>query len=448
VDYAIHGKMCAHIHAACLRQREDEEVHVNISEPVTESQQVRETETEMAFHQNDIQRQSKPPHNTQADTIQKLTNEINSLVTTCNNNSLSNSSDLAHSTLNGVIEHLKWAKRLLEIYDQEVASYPVNENISQPVNKLMTPQKRYYSVRKKRTSKKSNLQKPSVEEAAQLEGILLQKDLLINTGDLDHDYETTAKVSSETMGCSNTKVLLTSSNTDCLMRQQMLDDNLINTALSVLKKQFHHISGLETPLLCQISGGFTQQKGNSRVMVQIHHTGSSQHWVTSVRLRGEDCVKVYDSLLHFDPRGSPAMSDDLVKQICHIYFCVDPQLTVLFPEMTRQVNGVDCGLFALATETDVCFGRDPSSRHYVSSSSVMRQHLLQCLQSNYMRPFPATAALCHNSCRVKFIDVICYCRQPASFDCYMVDCERCSRSFHAECIKYTGGIFICKYCHH
>jgi len=53
-------------------------------------------------------------------------------------------------------------------------------------------------------------------------------------------------------------------------------------------------------------------------MIQIHYTGSSQHWVTSVRLRGEDFVKVYDSLLHFDPHGSPAMSDDLVKQICHI----------------------------------------------------------------------------------------------------------------------------------
>jgi len=157
VYYAIHGKMCAHIHAACLGQCEDEEVHVNISEPVTESQQVRETEAEMTFHQNDIQRQSKPPHNKQADTIQKLTNEINSLVTTCNNNSLSNYSDLACSTPNGVIEHLKSAKRLLEIYDQEVASYPVNENTSQPVNELMTPQKRYYSVHKKRTSKKINL---------------------------------------------------------------------------------------------------------------------------------------------------------------------------------------------------------------------------------------------------------------------------------------------------
>jgi len=197
VDYAIHGKMCTHIHAACLRQREDEEVHANISEPVTESQQVRETETEMTFHQNDIQRQSKPPHNTQADTIQKLTNEINSLVTTCNNNSLSNSSDLVHSTMNGVIEHLKSAKRLLEIYGQEVPAYPVIENTSQPVNKLMTPQKRYYSVRKKRTSKKLSLQKPSVNEAGQLEDILLEKDLLINTGDLDHDYETIPKVSSE-----------------------------------------------------------------------------------------------------------------------------------------------------------------------------------------------------------------------------------------------------------
>jgi len=110
----------------------------------------------------------------------------------------------------------------------------------------------------------------------------------------------------------------------------MLDDNVINAVLLLLKKQFDDVSGLETPLLSQ-AGGFSEQKNNTRTAVHIHHTGSSQHWVTSVRLRGSDCVLVYDSLLHVDERKSPVMSENLMKQICCMYPCEDPQLTVFFP---------------------------------------------------------------------------------------------------------------------
>jgi len=159
-------------------------------------------------------------------------------------------------------------------------------------------------------------------------------------------------------------------------------------------------------------------------------------------------VLVYDSLLHVDERKSPVMSENLMKQICCMYPCEDPQLTVFFPEMTQQVNGVDCGLFALATATDVCFGRNPSHRDYVTSTSVMRQHLLQCLQSNCMTPFPGTAAQRRISSRVKIIDIVCSCRQPVYRDSVMIDCEQCLLSFHFACTMYSGGIFLCDDCRH
>ena len=51
-----------------------------------------------------------------------------------------------------------------------------------------------------------------------------------------------------------------------------------------------------------------------------------------------------------------------------------------------QTNGNDCGLYAIAYETALAFGRDPLKEQYIPSK--LREHLIQCLENKEMRPFP------------------------------------------------------------
>ena len=46
----------------------------------------------------------------------------------------------------------------------------------------------------------------------------------------------------------------------------------------------------------------------------------------------------------------------------------------------------ECGLFALAFATDLCYGLDPANQHY--DQDAMRQHYVSCLESKANGPFP------------------------------------------------------------
>ena len=52
----------------------------------------------------------------------------------------------------------------------------------------------------------------------------------------------------------------------------------------------------------------------------------------------------------------------------------------------KQQGFRDCGLFAIANATSLCFGDDPTFLEF--EKNEMRQHMLDCIEKGQMTPFP------------------------------------------------------------
>ena len=55
-------------------------------------------------------------------------------------------------------------------------------------------------------------------------------------------------------------------------------------------------------------------------------------------------------------------------------------------EMQKQKGNSDCGVYAIAVATALCYQEDPTVIHWNTES--MRRHLLKCLEQSKMEPFP------------------------------------------------------------
>ena len=75
-----------------------------------------------------------------------------------------------------------------------------------------------------------------------------------------------------------------------------------------------------------------------------------------------------------------------------------------------QPDSIDCGVYAVAFLTDLCFGKDTASCQYAGSREL-RQYLVTCFEIGCISPFPATSALRKNALMKDFI-VNCKCRLP------------------------------------
>ena len=151
-----------------------------------------------------------------------------------------------------------------------------------------------------------------------------------------------------------------------IINKEKSTDSRMELGMRLLQRQFPAVLGLETPLLVQSFWGFSVQSTNSLLIVQIHNT-LSDPWVTSTRADfGDDFVTEFDSLLFLDNQNKPRMTQSLQRQLANIYRSSERELPVLYPDMSRQYNSVDCGLYALATATDICFGANPSHQSYIA----------------------------------------------------------------------------------
>lgn len=174
-----------------------------------------------------------------------------------------------------------------------------------------------------------------------------------------------------------------------------LTDEHISRAHTILKKQFPHIDGLQSPLLAQ-KDGF---KAVQHEAIQIHHVPDRHHWVTSSSIGQQ--VAVYDSKFS----GGP-LSTSLTRQLAMIYravavdddgddnddddddvLCGHFNLSVEIPYYTQQQKGgTDCGVFAIAFAVLFALGDDVSTVQF--DQPRMRQHLVKCFQQEKMIRFP------------------------------------------------------------
>jgi hypothetical protein len=112
---------------------------------------------------------------------------------------------------------------------------------------------------------------------------------------------------------------------------------------------------------------------------QIHHTGQD-HWVTSVQ---SDTNETYILDILFEKL---TVSQEI--QLSQIYSHGKKRLLVKMPEIHKQTNSIDCGLYAIANAVECCLTGYTGGLHITLDQIYMRDHLISCLEKNQLRPFP------------------------------------------------------------
>ena len=186
---------------------------------------------------------------------------------------------------------------------------------------------------------------------------------------------------------------------------------------------------------------------------QILHTGSD-HWVT-IKAVSDYEFYLYDSIL-----SQP--THHVLKQIASIAQTRLSQINIKLEKVFRQVNPDDCGVYAIAYLTDLCFDRDPATRRYDHKQT--RKHLIKCFEIGKMTPFPSTKSS-KRVASTKKLNVYCQCRLPNAMEHavkgepLMVKCHFCDNLYHHTCVDMTieeakkinsGEVWFCDYtgCNH
>ena len=162
--------------------------------------------------------------------------------------------------------------------------------------------------------------------------------------------------------------------------------------------------------------------------------GSSNHWVCACKM-GRGSVMVMDSLSLFKP-----LNEASILQIANIYNQSIPPSQSLLPveslSVQQQQGALDCGLFAVAFATEICYGKNPETVVY--DQKKMRNHLYQWFNSGELTVFPKTSPQLESLPRpskVKLnISLYCHCRMPEEYDDVMVCCDTCNRWYHTKCV--------------
>ena len=74
------------------------------------------------------------------------------------------------------------------------------------------------------------------------------------------------------------------------------------------------------------------------------------------------------------------------KLVADIMISPDCAIEVRYIDIQWQSGMSDCGLYASAFTTSLCFGKDPATLSF--DQQQMRSHLLSCIESECITPFP------------------------------------------------------------
>ena len=240
------------------------------------------------------------------------------------------------------------------------------------------------------------------------------------------------------------KLKLSPTETNSILNNRMLTDESINITQNNLHKQFPEFAGFEDTVL-----GATQMFSvfkSFRKYIQILHTGDL-HWVCTANLddhRGRnDSASLYDSL------NGGKVPHRVATQIAAFSFCQDAELKITVEPVQQQSNGVDCGVYAIAFATSLAFGEDPCKITY--DEPKMRAHLLHCLKSRKMIPFPKVQSkitCLRSENRVAYVELFCSCRLPYDIEDDednpnkdMAECSECLSWFHRSCEQIPDWVF-------
>ncbi|XP_075556493.1 uncharacterized protein LOC142588536 [Dermacentor variabilis] len=194
---------------------------------------------------------------------------------------------------------------------------------------------------------------------------------------------------------------LSDADLNALVQGTSISDSVINVAQYLIHEKLPHWDGFQDVLLGHRLL-FTKVESP---FIQILHVRNPDHWLTVTNVDAdENTVFVYDSI----DQGTPS---DAIRQICHMLKLQSPTLTICTKGAQNQCNTLDCGLFAIANMYYLASDRRPENLNL--SQSMLRRHLLKCMQKGNMEDFPLTSSPT-TGVRPKdcIYELHCVCRQP------------------------------------
>ena len=169
--------------------------------------------------------------------------------------------------------------------------------------------------------------------------------------------------------------------------------------------------------------------------IQVLHTGGI-HWVcvSNIGCSRNNQVKLYDSLYS-------GIAPFTREQIAALLFNQESDgIEICVPPVDQQTNGTDCGVFAIAFATALCYNMDPTSLKF--NRRAIRAHLLDSLKNGYIGIFPFKEKSSTGYEETVAMPVYCDCRLPYNpTKDQMAECTNCKKWFHQACQKIPDKVF-------
>ena len=138
------------------------------------------------------------------------------------------------------------------------------------------------------------------------------------------------------------------------------------------------------------------------------------------------------------------ISDKFSCQLAALLNC-SSQIKVEVVNVQQQEGHSDCGLFAVAFATSLCFDIPPATQNFVQTE--MRSHLATCFQKGVLEPFPVfPSTITPTSSKYHVVDLCFKCSRPKCEDGSLEKCMLCYRMFHSTCLEFPAALFICPVC--
>ena len=162
--------------------------------------------------------------------------------------------------------------------------------------------------------------------------------------------------------------------------------------------------------------------------IQILHNGKNHRLTISTIGLPASTVNVYDSLYQ-------SLSQCTIDQICVVMFSTNDAVDVRFIDVEQKTNNSDCGVYAIAYATSLCFSEDMSCIQFCVIK--MRSHLVSCLEKGPNVSFPEHRRNV-STCSVvaqETIQISCSCRMPRVGRMIQYCC--CKEWYHKKCENVT-----------
>lgn len=222
--------------------------------------------------------------------------------------------------------------------------------------------------------------------------------------------------------------------------RKWLNDLHIDHALYLLGNNFPTISGFQSTVVFE-SKNCVHVKAPKAQFVQILNVHGN-HWLTVSNIQcNSNTINIFDSL----KSSQLETSDNFNCQVATLMNCQSTSIKIEFASIKQQRGSTDCGLFAIACATSLCFGVSPETQNFVKDE--MRSHLGKCFMEGKISPFPVSPSNLTPANNYFYDILLCSkCRVPQFSENSLIQCLFCNRLFHLSCDLTPCNLFICSDC--